>query len=155
MAVSSDDAALSLICRVHGRLCALPLRHVIETMRPLPIEAVAGTLHFVLGLAVIRGVPVPVVDAARLLGGVDAPSGRWIALTAGTRQVALAVDSVLGVHPLPANTRHALPPLLRDAGSDRVSELGLLDEDLLLVLQGGRLLSDDEWASLDPRSAIA
>jgi len=153
--VSSDGAELSLICRVHGRLCALPLRHVTETMRPLSIEVVAGAPHFVLGLAVIRGEPIPVVDASRLLGGADAPSGRWIALTAGTRRVALAVDSVLGVHPLAANARHALPPLLRDAGSDLVLELGLLDEALLLVLQGGHLLSDDDWESLDPRRAIA
>ncbi len=153
--MSDEGADLSLICRVRGGLCSLPLRQVTETMRPLPIEGVAGAPHFVLGLAVIRGAPVPVVDAARLLGKADAPSGRWIALTVGLRQVALAVDSVLGVRPLPTNARHTLPPLLRDASRDLVSELGLLDEAQLLVLQGGRLLSDDDWARLELRSAIA
>ena len=153
--MSGDGAGLSLICRVRGNLCALPLRHVTETMRPLPIEVVAGAPHFVLGLAVIRGAPVPVVDAARLLGDADAPSGRWVALTAGSRQVALAVGSVLGVRPLPDGTRHALPPLLKDAGGELVSELGLLDEALLRVLQAGSLLSDDDWARLDSRRAIA
>ncbi len=153
--MSSDGADLSLICRVRGGLCALPLRHVTETMRPLPIEVVAGAPHFVLGLAVIRGIPTPVVDAARLLGHADTASGRWIALTVGSRQVALAVDSVLGVRPLPTNVRHALPPLLKDANRDLVSELGLLDEALLLVLQGGHLLSDDDWARLELGSAIA
>lgn len=150
-----DDADLSLICRVRGRLCALPLRHVTETMRPLPIEVVAGAPHFILGLAVIRGAPAPVVDAARLLGEADAPSGRWIALTAGSRQVALAVGGVLGVRPLPAGARHALPPLLKDARRDLVAELGLLDAALLLVFQGSNLLSGDDWARLDLRGTIA
>ncbi len=150
-----DDADLLLVCRVRAALCALPLRHVSETMRPLSIEVVAGAPRFVLGLAVIRGAPVPVVDAARLLGEADAPSGRWIALTAGSRQVALAVGSVLGVRPLPAGARHVLPPLLKDAGRDLVSELGLLDEALLRVLQGGHLLSEDDWALLELRGAVA
>ena len=153
--MSGDGAGLSLVCRVRGKLCALPLRHVTETMRPLSIEVVAGAPHFVLGLAVIRGAPVPVVDAARLLGEADAPSGRWVALNADSRPVALAVGSVLGVWPLPVGARHALPPLLKDAGRDLISELGLLDEALLRVLQGGHLLSDDDWARLDLRRAIA
>ena len=150
-----DGADMSLICRVQRRLCALPLRHVTETMRPLPIEVVAGAPHFVLGLAMIRGAPVPVVDVARLLGEADAPSGRWIALTAGSRRVALAVCEVLGVRPLPASARHALPPLLQDAGRDLVSELGRLDEALLLVLHGGHLLSEDDWTSLSLSGSIA
>ena len=153
--MSNDGSDLSLICRVRGGLCALPLRHVTETMRPLPIEVVAGAPHFVLGVAVIRGAPTPVVAAARLLGNADAPSSRWIALNVDSRQVALAVDSVLGVRPLPIHVRHALPPLLKDANRDLVSELGLLDEALLLVLQGGHLLSDDDWMRLELRSAVA
>jgi purine-binding chemotaxis protein CheW len=155
--VSGDPADLSLICRVHGRLCALPLRNVIETMRPLPMELVAGAPHFVRGLAVIRGEPVPVVDAARLLGEGDAPAmpERWITLAVGSRRVALAVDGVLGTRRLPTDARHALPPLLRDVSRDLVSELGLLDESLLLVLQGGHLLSDDVWASLDSLGSAA
>jgi purine-binding chemotaxis protein CheW len=141
---------MSLICRVQGRLCALPLHSVIETMRPLSMEVVAGAPHFVRGLAVIRGEPVPVVDAARLLGEEDASasSERWITLTVGSRRVALAVEGVLGVRRLAADARHALPPLLRDVSRDVVSELGMLDESLLLVLQDGHLLSDDAWASL-------
>ena len=155
--MSGDRTDLSLICRVHGRLCALPLHDVIETMRPLPMQVVAGAPHFVRGLAVIRGEPVPVVDAARLLGEEDASASleRWITLTVGPRRVALAVEGVLGVRRLPADGRHALPPLLGDVSRDLLSELGLLDESLLLVLQGGRLLSDDVWAGLAARGSAA
>ena len=138
----------SLICRVQQRLCALPLAHVIETMRPLPIEAVAGAPHFVRGLAVIRGVPVPVVDAARLLGEMDAPVDRFVTLHVDGRRVALAVSSVLGVRAISPGSLRELPPLLQAAGSAVVEAIGLLDAELLLVLQSSRLLPEDVWATL-------
>ncbi len=155
--MSGDSAGPWLICRVRGRSCALPLRDVIETMRPLSMEVVAGTPDFVLGLATIRGEPVPIVDAARLLGEEAASTSfeRWITMIVGSRRVVLAVDGVLGVRRLPADARHALPPLLRDAGRDLVSELGMLDESLLLVLRGGHLLPDDVWASMDSQGFLA
>lgn len=154
-AVSDADADSSLVCRVHGRLCALPLEQVVETMRPLPIESVAGAPRFVRGLAVIRGAPVPVVDVGWLLGDADSPGGRLVTLSVGTRRVALAVDSVVGIRALPAGARHALPPLLSAGSSALVSEVGLLDAELLLVLQSSQLLSDLDWAALDAPESIA
>jgi chemotaxis signal transduction protein len=55
------------VVMVGARACAFPLHHVAETMRPLPIESVAGTPSFVRGVSVIRGVPTPVVDLKALL----------------------------------------------------------------------------------------
>ena len=153
--VDDRNADLSLICRVQARLCALPLTHVVETMRALQVEAVAGAPHFVRGLAVIRGVPVPVVDAARLLGAQDAPADRFVTITAGERRVALAVDSVLGVRAVPAGSLHQLPPLLHEAGADVVAAIGLLDAELLLVLHSTCLLPDDAWAGGEAPGAAA
>jgi hypothetical protein len=51
------DAGLSLLCRVDTRLCALPLATVLETLRRLSIEPLAGAPAFVLGRSVIRGAP--------------------------------------------------------------------------------------------------
>ena len=151
--VNESRADLALICRVHARFCALPLAHVVEAMRPLPVEAVAGAPPFVRGLAVIRGVPVPVVDAAQLLGAQAAQADRFVTMTVGTRCVALAVNSVLGVRTLPADLLQALPPLLQEAGADVVAAIALLDAELLLVLNGSRLLSEDVWAALDTPGA--
>jgi purine-binding chemotaxis protein CheW len=131
----------------------MPLAHVVETMRPLPVEAVTGAPHFVRGLAVIRGVPVPVVDAAQLLGTQTNQADRFVTMTVGSRCVALAVDSVLGVRAIPADSLQAMPPLLQEAGADVVAAIGLLDAELLLVLNGGRLLSEDVWAGLDTSGA--
>ena len=143
--VGERNADLSLICRVQARLCAVPLVHVVETMRALAVEAVAGAPHFVRGLAVIRGAPVPVVDTACLLGAQAAPADRFVTVLAGGRLVALAVDSVLGVRTIAAGSLHELPPLLHDSGADIVAAIGLLDAELLLVLNSSRLLPDDSW----------
>ena len=145
--IHRDDPreGLALICRSHTRLCALPLAHVVETMRPLPVESLAGAPHFVRGVAVIRGAPVPVIDAAALLGAPATPGDRFVTVGVGARCVALAVDGVLGVRNLAAPSLQALPPLLQEAGADVVHAIGRLDAELLLVLNGSRLLPEDAW----------
>jgi purine-binding chemotaxis protein CheW len=132
---------LHLICHVQARLCALALQHVVEIMRPLPVEPLAGAPCFVRGLAVVRGTPLPVVDAARLLDG-DVPAQRFVKLHVGGRHVVLAVDEVLGVRAMPDDGLSALPPLLQEAGMDFVAAIGRLDAELLWVLEGARLLAD-------------
>jgi hypothetical protein len=62
--VNDLNDGLWLISRVQSRLCALALESVLETMRPLPIEPLAGVPEFVRGLPVIRGTPLPVIALA-------------------------------------------------------------------------------------------
>ncbi len=149
--VSRRGAGPSLLCRVRTRVCALPLEHVLETMRPLPIEPLSGAPRFVRGLAIIRGSPVPVIDAARLLGAEEAPPARFVTLRVGDRRVALAVDEVLGVGAGAEQSLEALPPLLGEVAADVVEAIGTLDAHLLLVLRGGRLVPDRVWETLDAR----
>lgn len=153
--VDPRNADLSLICRVRARLCALPLVHVVETLRPLPVEPLAGAPAFVRGLCVIRGVPRPVVDATGLLGAQapgDPPAGpppaRFVTVRTGAQQVALAVDAVLGVRTVPPESLQTLPPLLQDAGAEAVAAIGRLDTELLLVLRSSRLLPDESLQAL-------
>lgn len=145
-----------LLCRSGTRLCALPLETVRETMRALPLEAVPGMPPFLSGLAVIRGAPVPVLDLACLLGApaAGAPAGaRFVTLELGRRQVALAVDAVLGVRALDAAAPAGLPPLLQSAEAAFLATLGTLDAELLLVLQAGCLLPEALWQALDARES--
>jgi purine-binding chemotaxis protein CheW len=142
-------AELMLLCRVHGSVCALPLAQVIETLRPLPLEPLAGAPSFVCGVSVWRGVPVPVVDLGLLLAAEQVQPSRFVALRAGARTIAIAVESVLGVRTLEHGSEGALPPLLRDAAGDVIRSLRSLDRELLLVLDGGKLLPDELLARLD------
>lgn len=144
----------ALLCRVATHMCALPLAHVAETMRPLPTQSLAGAPEFVRGVAVIRGAPVPVVDVARLLGAPDAtPSRRYVTLRAGARTVALAVEGVEGVSSLDELATTELPPLLRDVSHATVTAIGALDSELLLVLESAHIVPDSVWAELDRRGS--
>ena len=163
----------SLLFRAGTHLCALPLAHVVETMRPLPIEPIAGGPRFVRGLAIVRGAPVPVVDLACLLNeGLSAreearsseeggaPAARFVVLRVAGRSVALVVDGVVGVRALSAEALRELPPLLREARDARdtgesasdvdasvIESVGTLDAELLLVLRSARLFAFEDPAS--------
>jgi purine-binding chemotaxis protein CheW len=141
-----------LLCRAGARLCALPIEHVVETMRPLPIEAMPGAPPFVCGLSMVRGVPLAVVDVGTLLGMSDLPApSRFVSVRAGRRQVVLAVGEVLGVSDLPAASLHDLPPLLGEAGAGVASAIGALESALLVVLQASHIVPEEVWASIERR----
>ena len=145
---TSTTSRLTLLCRVHHVVCAVPLEHVIETLRPLPIEPLAGAPGYVCGVSMIRGAPVPVVDTGLLLGTEQARPTRFVTLRAGSHTVAIAVDSVIGVRALVAGATASLPPLLSAAGNDAVLSLGSRDGQLLLVLESARLVPDELFARL-------
>ena len=151
-------AGAMLVTRVGGVACALPIAHVIETTRPLPVEPIRGAnaqaLAVVDGLAMIRGEPVPVVDARRLLGVTGAEVTRFVVVRAAQRRVALAVDAVLEVRRIAAEALPGLPPLLGGARRDLVSAIGALDAELLIVLDSARVLPDDTWREIDERSEV-
>jgi purine-binding chemotaxis protein CheW len=139
-----------LVVVARGCRCALPLEQVVETMRPLPIGPVTNAPHYVLGLSIIRGAPLPVVDLGALLGRGGTPSAapaRVVTVRvggSGSRQVAIAVDSVVGVRTLEQCVLSDLPPLL--GASDVVTSLGVLDRELVSLLDGSRVLPDEAWA---------
>lgn len=139
---------VALVFRAGPRRCGLPVAQVVETMRPLPVERVAGVPAAVLGLAVIRGAPTPVVDLARVVGVADAGApGRFVVVAVGARRAALAVTEVLGVYALDAALFDALPPLLRDAGG-AASAVGVHDRELLSMLDGARVVPESAWDAL-------
>lgn len=143
-----------LLCRARSVLVALPIDRVVETMRPLPVDALAAMPGFVAGLAVVRGEPTPVVDVGALLALHDRPQWtRFVTVRAATRRVVLAVEAVVGVRPLDPAALQQLPPLLGEASAEIVDAVGAHDRDLLLLLNAARLIPATLWGSLDARGA--
>jgi len=153
--MAERDTTRFLLCRLSTRVIGLPLEHVVETMRPLPIEVLPGAPHYVSGLSVIRGSPVPVVNASRLLGEAQTRPGRFVTLRAGDRIVALAVDAVVGVNAIPTGSLRDLPPLLRDAGAETIGAIGRLDAQLLFILHTARLVPETPSASVGAGQAAS
>jgi purine-binding chemotaxis protein CheW len=151
----AEEGNSFLLCRIGQRIGALALRDVRETMRPLPLEPLAGMPPFVLGIAIIRGSPTPVVCAGGLLGSSASSPSRFVSLKLGDRSAALAVDAVLDIRTVPAGMLAKVPPLLQEASADLVSALGILDARLLLVLEAARLVPDSVWSGIDVPGAPA
>lgn len=140
----------ALLARSGGRVFALPLAQVAEILRPLPTEPVGGMPKFIDGISVIRGRPIPVVELNALLdwGAEGRGAARMIVVRAGNRQVALAVEDVIGVSELDASTLEEMPPLLQNTETDLLGALGVLDGELLMVLQAARIIPEELWDRL-------
>jgi purine-binding chemotaxis protein CheW len=137
------------VFRAGSLLCALPLDDVIETMRPLPTRPLAGTPAFVRGICVMRGVPTPVVDVARLLGGEQAADSRFVAVRTERGPVAFATGEVLGIRTVTtgdAVTGHAAMLSGTGASGPLVAGIGVLGAEPLLLLQSMRVVPDEVWA---------
>jgi len=145
-----SDRFRGLLVRAASRTCAIPLAAVIETMRSPPIEHLSGAPRFVRGFAVIRGLPTPVIDLTAVLNDdEDGELSRLVTIRVGERQAALGVDAVLGVRELDASIVGAVPQLLGDANAGVMEVIGVLDAQLLTVLQTARLVPDAVWQAME------
>jgi len=143
-----------LLVRARAWLCALPAEDVVETMRPLPIEPVAGAPRCVKGISVIRGEPVPVLSLPLLLGAEAPVEGRRMVLVrAGAHRIALEVEDVLDVEELDPVNLGGLPPLLSEALPAEVERLGTLDGKALALLDAARLLPEATLRALSGTDA--
>jgi purine-binding chemotaxis protein CheW len=154
---TSTEASLSstrlavVLVRAGNLFCALPLASVIETLRSPPVTAIAGAPQGVQGVAVIRGATVVVVDLGILLGldSAEISQARVITLRVGDRVVGLAVESIVGVREFDRTLLSEVPPLLLQAHPEVLNAIGLLDGELMLVLDGSRIITETELARLE------
>ena len=143
-------STFSLLVRLGGQLCAIPLEHVAETLRLLAITPLPSAPPGVMGVSIVRGSPVPIVDGRTFVGD-GGPLTRLVILCAGSRNVGLAVESIAGLRAIPEAAARSLPPLLGE--SSIAARLGALDDELLVVLDAARLVPDtlaampDSWAT--------
>jgi purine-binding chemotaxis protein CheW len=146
----------ALIVGLKGCVCAVPLTHVIETMRPLPVEPISGVPSFVRGISIIRGIPTPVIDLGAVVGTPSEGAERFVTLRVGERQVALSLDVVLGVRDLDGGVMIVeLPPLLQRTSEDILETIGTLDQQVLLVLRECWELPDEVWQALTAQEAVS
>ena len=154
MPPQTDVGQSMLLMQTSQFRCAMATRDIVEVMRPLPVTPMPGVPAFVRGVAVIRGQSVPVVDLGMLLGAAaPAVAGRWVVLRLEERRVVLAVDAVWGVVLLDRSVLAAAPPLLRDARAELIATMGVMDQQLYLTLNSGRILADEVWSALTPQEA--
>ncbi len=147
MAIDRAADERVVLCRIRAQLAAVPLPHVVEVMRPQPIEVLADLPPAVLGISRIRGEAVPVLDGAALVGRDGGGAAqRFVLLRAGTHKIALAVDGVLGVHALSRAERQSLPPVFGE--QKHAKELAMHDRELVIVLGETRWISEELYSAI-------
>jgi purine-binding chemotaxis protein CheW len=144
-AVLGEVVMAALVFRAGPLLCALRLDEVVETLRPLDTQPLAGTPPFVRGISVLRGVPTPVIDVARLLGGARIDPERYIAVRTERGAVALATGPILGIRTVDANAAGGHPALLGARSSRLVAGVAAAGAEPLLLLQSMRTVPDEVW----------
>ena len=94
----------------------------------------------------MRGVPTPVVDVARLLGGEQAEVARFVAVRTEHGPVAFATGPVLGIRAV-SGRRRRHRGAARRASSRLVAGVGTIGAEPLLLLQSMRVVPDEVWAA--------
>jgi len=138
---------LFLLCKADSRHFALPVESVIETLRNLACETLADAPSFVLGLCVVRGEPVVVIDSGALFGEPPVMRNRLVMVRVGNRAIALTVDAIVGVRAVSAQSWAALPPL--SGASDSINAITMLDQELVFLMQGARVIPEDVLDSIE------
>ena len=146
-------ARTAILARTGQRTLAIAVEDAIEIMRPMPIEPMPGLPAYVLGTALIRGLPTPVLDLARLLGETTGgPGSRFVIVRDGDRFLALALQQVIGLRAMEAGAWQTLPSLLEGA-APHVTALGVLPEGLVSLLRTGRLCPSEVWSRVPAAEA--
>ena len=153
LAMGDSLGLRTLLVRSGSRLLGLSIADVNEIMRPQPLEAFPAAPNFALGLSLIRGAPVPVIDLGRLLGESARAPGRFVLLRLAERTAVLAVSEVLGVRTVSEHAFTELPTLLSGAQQSVIEVVGQLDHQLFALLRASRIVPDELWGALEQRAA--
>lgn len=139
---STEPTQDLLVLAVGAERYGVELRWVQEIQPLTGLTAVPGTPAFWAGVVNLRGRLYPVLDLRRYLAppdAADAGKGRMVLVAAAGLSVALAVDEVHEVRPVPLS---AIRPGL--AGGTTRSVIRGVTADLLSVLDLEALLADEQ-----------
>ena len=121
---TSDLPSLNLACfEVKGQTYAVEVARVGEIVRMMEITPLPHAPSLIEGVIDLRGVVIPVIDLARLLGrgrGDRGSQARIVVLGARGLTLGLLVDAATDVLTFPRGRAERIPGLATSAGYDLV-----------------------------------
>ncbi|MGL5335720.1 MAG: chemotaxis protein CheW [Enterovibrio sp.] len=146
---SNDDVLQWVTFMLGSETYGINVMQVREVLRHTEIAPVPGAPHHVLGIINLRGNVVTVLDMRTLFGLTPCEvtnETRVIVIESSTQVVGLMVDSVAEVVYLKSSEIDTTPTVGTDEGSKYIQGICNRNDNLLLLVNLNRLLTDDERA---------
>lgn len=153
VAASKDDAVLQWVTfKLDNETYGINVMQVQEVLRYTDIAPVPGAPHYVLGIINLRGNVVTVIDTRSRFGLQSAEvddSTRIVIIEAEKQVIGILVDSVAEVVYLRRSEIDNAPNVGTEESAKFIQGVSNRDNELLILVDLDKLLSDEEWAELN------
>jgi len=137
--------------RLQDESYGINVMQVQEVLRVSEIAPVPGAPPYVLGIINLRGNVVTVIDTRSRFGlppvDIDDAS-RIVIIESDDQVVGILVDSVAEVVDLRESEVDAAPNVGNEESSRYIQGVATRDDDLLIVVDLNKLLTEEEWAEM-------
>ncbi len=153
VAASKDDAVLQWVTfKLDNETYGINVMQVQEVLRYTEIAPVPGAPYYVLGIINLRGNVVTVIDTRSRFGLQSAEvddATRIVIIEAEKQVIGILVDSVAEVVYLRRSEIDNAPNVGTEESAKFIQGVSNRDNELLILVDLDKLLSDDEWAELN------
>jgi len=152
VAASKDDAVLQWVTfKLDHETYGINVMQVQEVLRYTEIAPVPGAPYYVLGIINLRVNVVTVIDTRSRFGLQSAEvddSTRIVIIEAEKQVIGILVDSVAEVVYLRRSEIDNAPNVGTEESAKFIQGVSNRDNELLILVDLDKLLSDEEWAEL-------
>ena len=134
-----------------GETYAIDVLQVQEVLKLTEIAPVPGVPDYILGIINLRGDVVTVIDARRRMQlPVREPddASRIVIIDVDNQNIGILVDSVAEVVQISPDSVDPAPAVGNDQTSRFILGVTSKGDNLTILIDLNKLLSDDEWASI-------
>lgn len=137
--------------RLDGETYGINVMQVQEVLRMTEIAPVPGAPDYVIGIINLRGNVVTVIDTRKRFGLIPTEaddSTRIVIIESDNNIVGILVDSVAEVVNLRGSQIETAPNVGNDESSKYIQGVFSREEDILILVDLNKFLSDDEWSDV-------
>lgn len=150
--ISSDPILQWVTFKLAGEVYGVNVMQVQEVLRYSEIAPVPGAPAYVIGIINLRGNVVTVIDTRHRFGlsaGEITDNTRIVIIEADNHVIGILVDSVAEVVYLRLSEIETAPNVGNDESAKFIQGVCHKSDQLLILIELGKLLTDNEWAEID------
>lgn len=147
-----DDETLQWVTfKLDNETYGINVMQVQEVLRYTEIAPVPGAPDYVVGIINLRGNVVTVIDTRSRFGLMPAEvteNSRIVVIEADKQVIGILVDAVAEVVYLKTSEIDTAPNVGNEESAKFIQGVSNRDDELLILIDLNKLLSDDEWDEL-------